>query len=83
MLTLSQKPSVQDIRAQLSALVATAYPQATKLKVKKYHKTGCAIRAKFRKRRIWCRAFDPSVAVIRFFDELNRKAYLEPYVENC
>jgi len=62
------------------ALFSANYPEVKSLKVKKDGKR-FSIRAKFKQRRLNASARSLRCVVIRFFDEMNQKVYLQPYVE--
>jgi len=73
-------PSVQETRELLTALVNAQYPEIKSLKVKKDGKL-FSIRAKFKRRRINASARHLHRVVIKFFDAMNQKVYLQPYIE--
>jgi hypothetical protein len=73
----SNATGVQVFREQLSALVSANYPEVRSLKVKK---SGwyITVRAKWKHRRIHVYSKSVPRVIIRLFDELNRKIYLQP-----
>ena len=78
MLTVSQPnaTSVQEAREFLAVQVGIHYPEVRKLKLKKKKKR-FSIRAKFKNRRIKAFAYDLGRAITYFFEDLNRKVYME------
>jgi len=81
MLTVSQSNAtgVQVLREQLTALISANYPEVRSLKVKNgwYY----SIRARFKGGRIYAIGRSSRRAIIKFFEELNQKVYLQPYIE--
>jgi hypothetical protein len=77
-----QQSHVVDMKATkqwLTALILANYSElhGVKVKVIGYR---FSIRAKYRNRSLRATAYNPKNAIIRFFDDLNRKVYLEPYI---
>ena len=71
---------VQATREHLMALFSANYPEVTSLKVKKDGRR-FTVRAKFRRRRINASARSLQRVVIKFFDEVHQKVFLQPYAE--
>jgi hypothetical protein len=82
MTTVSQSNAmrVPVIREQLKAFIIAMYPELRKVIVEKKFRS-VEIRAKYRNRRIRGFAGNSHRAVIRFFEDLDRKVFLEPYIE--
>ena len=75
----SNATSVQVLHEQLSALISAHYPEVRSLKVKDgWYVT---IRARWKNRRIYARGHSQRRSLIKFFEELNQKVYLQPYIQ--
>jgi hypothetical protein len=71
---------VQQTREQLSSIIATNFPLLRQFKVKKNGKI-FVVRAQYHKRCIRGRARTLRTAIIRFFNDVNQKVLIEPYVD--
>jgi hypothetical protein len=73
--------SVQTIREQLSALIGACFPEVSHLQVK-HNGWFFSIRARYKGRRIRSKAYNPKFGIVRFFEDLNQKVYLDSYLES-
>jgi len=80
---INQNPNatnVQATRENLMALFSANYPQVRSLKVKKIGRR-FSVRAKFGCRCLRASSYSLQRVVIKFFDEVNQKVFLQPYAE--
>jgi hypothetical protein len=68
------------LHKQLKAFIIAMYPELRNVTVRKRFRA-IEIRARYKKRQLCGFAYDPHRAAIRFFEELDRKVFLEPYIE--